>query len=742
MSLQTFRHYTICQDRQGATIEVWRGPDEVACLAFDNHLLRFVELHIAIAPPDRSRDPASFQQLLQRAATLRHPNILRVLDGGEDEGANYFVSAFLDGERLDSWLARCPLIPPWLALLLIRQLLQALAALAHHPSLLSGVHLLHVGLSLSGPRPADLSLRLCDLGLTTSDNPDPQSAETRAIRQVARLLAQLLTGPLPETPLSPELLASRPLPPEFAFLLNSILTPTKPHHPRTLEQLRTLVERCARDFPPELTAPPELLPTPFLPKLPLAPHLPEAAETAESLRDDLTLDPRRPDAADPYRLRGTQRATRRPLNVQVFPPKNLLPSPAILPPLGKAWAALASHRHPHLLAPLAFHPAAPSPTLVEEIPGKWTLHSLHRLRPAMAPAEALLILDQIDAAAQAAAALSLPLYWRSPGLIPLHFSSPSSETSLPHPSRLARLPLSQWPPFALKLRTWPTALDFTQPDRFQLENLLPGDPCLAADSPAPPSNPGALPSARDLALLAVWLLGGTPQIPETLQPLLFATLSARSPSPSSPSGFLQRFRQHLDSPNPKSPAPPAPALPQSATPGPSSPPTAAAPAPAAASPAKPARSKTARSKSSPSPAPALSSPLPPAPLGLFDPFQDSLAPADPGPSPSPDLPELSFAEALFGHPPSGHAFPADPNLPENPAFPLWPAFPEPALTPHAPGDATPLGFMEALNSLNPPAEPAPPTRPSPWILALIVVLIAAALAALMAHLSGQAIWLQ
>ena len=50
------------------------------------------------------------------AAGLRHPNILTVHEGGEDDGANFCVTDLLDGERFDSCLRRCPPLPPWLAL--------------------------------------------------------------------------------------------------------------------------------------------------------------------------------------------------------------------------------------------------------------------------------------------------------------------------------------------------------------------------------------------------------------------------------------------------------------------------------------------------------------------------------------------------------------------------------------------------------------------------------------------------
>lgn len=216
----TFRHYTICQDTSGTTVEVWRGTDEVACLAFDNQQRCFVELHVAIAPPERARDAASFQRLVQLAAPLRHRHLLGLIEGGEDEGSNYHITPFLDGERLDSWLARCHPLPPWLALLVISQLVEGLATLASHPQLLAGVEVLHAGLTLTGPHPDDITIKICDLGLsgTRPVSSDPQFVEARAIHETGRLLHYMLTGSLLEssTPNRPGPTNSKDVSPDIA----------------------------------------------------------------------------------------------------------------------------------------------------------------------------------------------------------------------------------------------------------------------------------------------------------------------------------------------------------------------------------------------------------------------------------------------------------------------------------------------------------------------------------------------
>ena len=735
----TFRHYTICQDTQGATVEVWRGTDEVACLAFDNHQRCFVELHVAIGPAERSRDSASFQKLVELAATIRHRHLLGVVEGGEDEGSNYYITSFLDGERLDTWLARNHPLPPWLALIVVSQLVEGLVSLAGHPGLLAGVEVFHAGLTLTGPHPDELSVKICDLGLSSARpaSIEPQLVEARAIHETGRLLLYMLTGSLTGEPVTPQAPAGPSIPPELTFLLGTIFQPSQEHHPRTLEQLRTLTERCLHELSPELTARPDILPVQYRPRLPLTAHLPDGPATAGVLSNDFTLDTRVPDAADPYRYRGTGRATRRAVNVQVLPPANLLPTDHLLPALQKAWSSLSDRRDPHLLTPLAYHPEAPAPFLVEELPGKYTLDSLRRLRAPLDPPEVHLLLTKIDEAATAAAARHLPVHWRCPRLVPIQFTGPGGDESLPPPAQLARRSLTDWPAFTIKLRTWPLTLDFTQPDRFQLERLLPRDPALTGESPVLTGTAAtAPPTARDFALLALWLLGGSAHLKENLKTLIYAAISARSPAPASRQEFLTRFNA-AGTHRPTEPV----ILPKSRSKVRGKTGKVPPPATLSAVGATPFAGKSS--------APPV---LPPAAVPN-EPFHQSY----PNSEAEPEAPAMGFAEALFSNSQPleapGYFSPSLNNT-------LWPAAPEqddaeylpyPSdYNPDAPPEGAPLGFMEAAGQST-GWDPGHDSNyhhrggtnsTSRWMLLLIVFLIAAALAALMAQISGQAIWLK
>jgi hypothetical protein len=235
------------------------------------------------------------------------------------------------------------------------------------------------------------------------------------------------------------------------------------------------------------------------------------------------------------------------------------------------------------------------------------------------------------------------------------------------------------------------------------------------------------PSARDLALLATWLLGGSPQVKENLKPLLYATISARGPALPGWRDFIDRFQQRLTSSGSPAPEPKSKSKAQLKTtsiPG------------LTIQPANPsAYTRTF------APAEAADS-VPPEEHSIF-----SLSPADL--DPDAETASLGFAEALFGASPSPHET----------IWPLWPALgsgEEFAVNyhPEAPPEGAPLGFMEAAGQpITPDAdaedvygpedeEAASQKSASRWTLFLVVVLIAAALAALMAQLSGQAIWLR
>ena len=543
-TLQTFRHYRISQDRTGGTVELWRSGTEVVCLAVDTVRHVFVELHVTVAPPERPLDVRAFTQFVQLAAPLRHRNLLGVIEGGEDDGAHFYVTEFLDGERFDTWLARCNPLPPWLALHCLSQMVEGLSALAAHPRLLAGVELLNCGVTLAGDGVEDLIVRLCDLGLSSpvARQPDPRHIEARLIQETGRLLLYMLTGTMQSGPVEGLDLGSVGIAPELGFLLGTLFMPGMQHHPRTLEQLRTLVERCGRDLSPELAARPDKVPASMRPRLPLQPHFIAGAAITDIAGDDCTVDTKPFDALDPYRHRATQRATRTAVTVQVLPPAHLMP-----PDYGKlimqAGENISAREHPHLLRVIAWDEHEHPELLLEESAGRWNLESIVRLRGRLDPAETALILQQIEAAVKEAESAGLAPVIRSPRQVMVQIIAPGGEEALPPEAELKRQSLEHWPPFRLRVRTWPLTLNFTQPERFNPERLIHREPGVVETSASPRGPAFAQqPTARDYALLAAWMLGGTSDLPERVRPLIYDHLSNRTEAAlGGRREFLDRF---------------------------------------------------------------------------------------------------------------------------------------------------------------------------------------------------------
>jgi hypothetical protein len=690
-TLQTFRQYRISQDRAGGTVELWRSGTEVACLAVDTQREIFVELHVTVSPPEQPLDVRAFQQLVQLATPLRHRHLLGVIEGGEDEGAHFFVTEFLDGERFDTWLARCNPLPPWLALQTVSQVVDGLCALAPHPRLLAGVELLNCGITLAGDHAEDITARICDIGLSSpaSRQPDPRQTEARLIGETGRLLLYMLTGVMQSGPLESLDLNTHSLAPELGFLLGTLFMPGMTHHPRTLEQLRTLVERCARDLPPELAARPEKVPPTMRPKLPLQPHFISGTGITDIAGDDCTVDIKPFDALDPYRHRATQRATRTAVTVQVLPPARLMP-----PDYGKlimqAGEHVAARDHPHLLRVLAWDEQEHPELLLEECPGRWTLESIVRLKGKLDPPDAALILQQLEAAAREAESIGLAPVIRSPRQILVQFTAPGGEEALPPEVELKRQSLENWPAFRLRVRTWPVTLNFTQPERFNAERLIHREPGVVESTTGSRGPSFAQqPTARDFALLAAWMLGGTGEIPERVRPLIYDHLSNRSEAAlGGRKEFLERFTAR------------ASARPSGQT--------------------GPVRPRTGGSASAP--------PTRTAPVFLG---QEAVSFEGEAPGEAPP----GFAEALFG------AAKARTGPVQSPAF--MPEADDAAFEDeHTFLDGPLPGLHDADDGGYDPELEASPPEPNRLFLWLFVVLVAAVLAGIAAHLNGTAFWLR
>lgn len=108
--------------------EIGHGGMGVVYLAHDTHLGRMVA--VKVLPPDKVADPSRKRRFIQEAkaaSALNHSNIITVHDVNCDDGVDFMVMEYVDGETLD---ARIPArgLRPSLALKYAIQIADALAA--------------------------------------------------------------------------------------------------------------------------------------------------------------------------------------------------------------------------------------------------------------------------------------------------------------------------------------------------------------------------------------------------------------------------------------------------------------------------------------------------------------------------------------------------------------------------------------------------------------------------------------
>jgi hypothetical protein len=366
---------------------------------------------------------------------------------------------------------------------------------------------------------------------------------------------------------------------------------------------------------------------------------------------------------------------------------------------------------------------------VEESTGRWTLERMQRLRGRFAPEEAAMVLSQLEAAAREAEQLGLPAVLTNPREIGVVFGS-----APPSDAVLAGTPLTDWPKFLLRVRTWPVTLQFTQPEAWEPESLV-----RDAGPPRGPRPWDATAGARDFALVAAWMMGGIASVPESCRSLLQDALRSRSEAVSRRSEFTAALASLAGTHS----APLMPMVQPTELP-PANPIIPSGPSGASRNSGKAGKDKRRRKGRGPAAATAEVPPAPSAPGDADLPFpeEDDDSPALPG-----------FAEALFGAATSdaplnamGSAGPTWQSEPDWDAYaddddfvPFEPG-PSAALSPWGTASSTP-GFATGLPGEDPDEEITPDQQSRARLVAVIVV-IAAVIAALAAHFTGTGFWLR
>ncbi len=245
-------------DRYRVIEQLGQGGMGVVYRARDTLLDRFVALKVL--PPDRSDDPDRRRRFLQEAkaaSALNHPGIVTVHDVLSVDGQDVLVMELVEGETLESLLARRRL-PPGEALGLAAAVADALAR-AH----VAGI--VHRDLKPSNVMVTGDGVKVLDFGLAKLTEPPLPSQEAPTVGPDDHSLTRerVILGTVPW--MSPEQAEGRPLDARsdiFAFgvLLYEMLTGRHPfRRATTVETLAAIREgepeppsRIVKTLPPEV----------------------------------------------------------------------------------------------------------------------------------------------------------------------------------------------------------------------------------------------------------------------------------------------------------------------------------------------------------------------------------------------------------------------------------------------------------------------------------------------------------
>jgi serine/threonine-protein kinase len=168
---------------------------------------------VKVLPPDAAAQPdrrQRFEREARAVARLNHPHICALYDVGQQDGVEFLVMEFLDGETLAARLARAPLP--------LAEALKHAAALAHALARAHREGITHRDIKPSNIMLTESGVKLLDFGLAKLRDPSTSSGDGPAVRHSPLDEQSTGTGLSPEGTLvgtiaymSPEQLEGRPV---------------------------------------------------------------------------------------------------------------------------------------------------------------------------------------------------------------------------------------------------------------------------------------------------------------------------------------------------------------------------------------------------------------------------------------------------------------------------------------------------------------------------------------------------
>ena len=180
---ETFGHYQVLRREDGRLWELGRGAMGVTYKAFDTNLRCHVALKVISA--DHIHSEMAGQRFVREArvaARLRHPNIASVYHLGVDPQGFFYSMEFIDGETLETLVARVGPLPVETVLHVGLQVARALAAAARQGLIhrdIKPANVMVLRESEEGDVP--LAVKVIDFGLArsyTAEDSAPQLTAT------------------------------------------------------------------------------------------------------------------------------------------------------------------------------------------------------------------------------------------------------------------------------------------------------------------------------------------------------------------------------------------------------------------------------------------------------------------------------------------------------------------------------------------------------------------------------------
>jgi len=480
----TFEHYEVQTRDDGSLHELGRGAMGITYKAYDTNLRVPVALKVINATfLDSEVARQRFVREARSAAKLRHRNVATVYHLGTETETWFYAMEYIEGETLDALIKRQGPLNPLLALQITDQVARALNAAQRH-------ELVHRDI-----KPANLMLvreddelvvKVIDFGLAKSSAggvaedaatismggfvgtphfASPEQLEEREIDvrsdiySLGVTLWYMLTGQTPFAGSMAQVMSqhlSKPPPFEqftsfpapLAGLLRCMLEKDPAARPQSPAELRKAIEASMAQVSESPAAVAQAVGEEENFATLLEDASGRAAESAWetgatiAARYRITESRGETNAGKIYRARDVQGG--RDVRLLRLKPE-LLQVPGAAQEIEREAGRLAAVEHPQLLRIIGFAAIGGASYLVMEWTEGFSLVELLRARRELDVREVLLLLAQAAAGADAALAADLRRVDFALHEIRLHFAEGLDRDTL------LRLPVTSWPPFAVKL---------------------------------------------------------------------------------------------------------------------------------------------------------------------------------------------------------------------------------------------------------------------------------------------------